>query len=182
MTIGWVRKGDWIQTASGRQFWPLDPHPDEVCIEDIAYALSMICRFGGHCSRFYSVAEHSVHVVHNVSPENRLWGLLHDASEAYIGDMVRPLKRNLPDYQAAENRMMYAVQVHFSLPGLGIPDEVKRVDNAMLATEAGQLMRRPPNTWTLPEPPIDGLDLPCWSPVEAHRNFMLAYYDIIRRT
>lgn len=68
------RRGDWIQTFTGRRFWPLDPRPEDVCIEDIAHALSLKCRFGGHCTRFYSVAEHSVHVSNYVPAEFALWG------------------------------------------------------------------------------------------------------------
>src|SRR5262245_27549306 len=101
------RIGDWMQTISGRKFWPLDPRPEEVCIEDIGHALSLVCRFGGHCHTFYSVAEHSVRVsllAEDMAKSSAHWtdenirmialsGLLHDAAEAYIGDMVRPLKR-----------------------------------------------------------------------------------------
>jgi hypothetical protein len=93
------RKGDWIQTFTGKQFWPLDPRPDEVYIEDIAHALGNICRFNGHCLRFYSVAEHCFHVSHKVVPGLALMGLLHDAAEAYVCDVVRPVKPYLKEYK-----------------------------------------------------------------------------------
>ena len=76
------RIGDWIQTYTGRQFWPLDPRVDEIHIEDIAHSLSMRCCYGGHLTDFYSVAEHSVLVSLHVPQEFALWGLLHDAAEA----------------------------------------------------------------------------------------------------
>ena len=67
-----ARKGDWMQTYTGRQFWPIDPRANEVHIEDIAHALSMMCRYNGHCRTFYSVAEHSVLVSQHVPPEHAL--------------------------------------------------------------------------------------------------------------
>src|ERR1039457_118422 len=85
-----------IGTFSGLRFWPLDPNPEKILIDDIAHALAHQCRFGGHASRFYSVAEHSVHVSRLCPPEDALWGLLHDASEAYLVDLPRPLKQ-LPE-------------------------------------------------------------------------------------
>ena len=96
-----------IGTFSGLRFWPLDPNPEKILIADIAHALAHQCRFGGHASKFYSVAEHSVHVSKLCLPEHALWGLLHDASEAYLVDLPRPLKL-LPEfapYREAERRL-----------------------------------------------------------------------------
>src|SRR5438128_12538670 len=86
----WLR-GDWMQTYTGRAFYPLDPRLDDICIEDIAHALSMLCRYGGQCQEFYSVAEHSVLMSYAVNPQHALWALLHDATESYMGDLIRPL-------------------------------------------------------------------------------------------
>src|SRR5579885_2784587 len=93
-----MRHGDWIQTYCGVAFYPLDPRPEEILIEDIAHALSMLCRFTGHVKRFYSVAQHCVYVSHRCDPKDALWGLLHDAAEAYLNDISRPVKslRELP--------------------------------------------------------------------------------------
>ena len=79
-----ARRGGWIQTYTGRQFWPLDPRIEDIDIHDIAHALSHQCRYSGHCLRFYSVAEHSVLLSHHVAGEHMLWALLHDAWEAYL--------------------------------------------------------------------------------------------------
>lgn len=132
---------DWILTASGRKFSFLDPKPENVRIDDIAHALSLICRFGGHVRYFYSVAAHSMHVAKLVKPENALLGLLHDSPESYLGDMVRPLKRQMPAYQLAEARLETVIFDHF---GLDPTDEqwadVKRADQIALATERAQLM------------------------------------------
>lgn len=94
-----TRRGDWMQTFSGRQFWPCDPRADEVCIEDIAHALSMQCRFAGHVRKFYSVAEHCVRASWIVPDRFKLAALLHDAAEAYVVDLPRPIKRQ-PELRA----------------------------------------------------------------------------------
>ncbi|MBF0612521.1 MAG: hypothetical protein HQL55_15470, partial [Magnetococcales bacterium] len=78
---------NWIQTFTGRQFWPLAPVLEHIHVQDIAHALSLLCRFNGHCQKFYSVAEHSLHVATILPPELAGWGLLHDASEAYLADL-----------------------------------------------------------------------------------------------
>lgn len=136
---GVVRLGDWAQTVSGRQFWPLDPRPEELDLSDIAHALSMLCRFNGHCREFYSVAEHSVRVSLECPPEHARWGLLHDAAEAYIGDMIRPLKRSMPHYRAAETRIVRAIADRWNLD-LPIPEAVHRADLRLLYTERRDLM------------------------------------------
>ncbi len=97
------RLGDWIQTASGGSFFPLDPRPEEVDIDDIATALSRMNRYNGHFSDkfdFYSVAEHSILLAQYVqertgSATHAMWALLHDAAEAYTSDVPRPLKRQI---------------------------------------------------------------------------------------
>lgn len=158
------RLGGWMVTASGRQVWPLDPRPDDFTIEDIAHGLSHICRYGGHCRTFYSVAQHSVLVSQIVEgstataptptrfgpPNERairraaLMGLLHDASEAYIGDVVTPLKRGLTEYQTIERRMMSAIFVQFGfLIGDWESDAIKRADRTALITERRDLLTTP---------------------------------------
>lgn len=89
------RMGPWIATYGGRHFHPLDPRPEDIDLVDIAHALGNLCRFTGHTREFYSVAQHSVLVSQSLSGESldvQLWGLLHDAAEAYIGDISKPLK------------------------------------------------------------------------------------------
>lgn len=145
-----TRQGDWIQTYSERQFYPLDPRPEEIHIEDIGHALSNICRFGGHCRQFYSVAQHSCRVADFFlpdRPELAMWGLLHDAPEAYLGDMVRPLKHWSGDwgdrFVEAEGRLMEAVVRRFKLTPVEIPSAIKEVDDVMLLTEVRDLMGDP---------------------------------------
>jgi hypothetical protein len=168
-----TERGDWIQVASGRQFWPMDPRPTEVFIDDIAHALSLLCRFGGHCLRFYSVAEHSVLLSRHVSAPHKLWALLHDASEAYLVDVPRPLKPFLIGYEAAEGKIMRAIAVRFNLH-LGLPAEVKALDRAILTDERLQNMAAAPQPWSTDTDPI-GVNLHCWSPDEARREFLLEF-------
>ena len=100
----------------------------------MAHALSNTCRFAGHVPAFYSVAQHSIVVADLVSDEAPFWGLLHDASEAYLHDLTRPLKESLPAYRKAERRMMAAICERFGLPPQ-MPRAVRRADNIALATE-----------------------------------------------
>lgn len=150
-TSDWGR-GSWMQTFTGRQFFPLDPAADEVDPSDIAHALSLICRYGGHTLRFYSVAEHCVLMSHAVADEHALWALLHDATEAYVGDMVRPLKHHLPQYQAIEARVWDVIALRFGLRGFNqvtpaMPVEVKEADNRILLDERAALLAPPPHAW-----------------------------------
>lgn len=137
----------WMQTYTGRQFFPTSPRTEDIDILDIAHALSLTCRYGGHVDRFYSVAEHSVLVSQNVPAEHALWGLLHDAAEAYVGDMVRPLKLQMPTYRHVEDRILTAIALKFDLPGLTIPLAVKNADARILLDERAALMKAPPHPW-----------------------------------
>lgn len=169
-----MRKGDWMQTYTGRAFWPLDPRVDEIDIEDIAHALALQCRYAGHSLEFYSVAEHSCHVSDYCSPDMALWGLLHDASEAYLTDVVRPIKGHLDGYRAIEAHVMAAVARRFGLVDC-MPAEVKRLDNAILANERDQIMAHPPQDWSLTEPAIPDLILSCWNWRRAEIEFMVRF-------
>jgi hypothetical protein len=174
------RRGDWIQTFTGVQFWPLDPRADEIRIEDIAHALAQQCRFGGHCRSFYSVAEHSVRVSRVVPPQDALWGLLHDGSEAYCVDVPRPLKRHLSEYGVIENRLMLAICERFRLP-VTMPASVKRADQVLLNTEKRDLTGPAPAPWTvaqgMPTEPLQERIEP-WSPFEAKARFLARFYEL----
>ena len=163
-----LRNGDWMQTFTGRQFWPLDPRPEDVRIEDIAHALSMLCRYGGHSLRFYSVAEHCCILHDYAPPEFKAWALMHDASEAYLVDVPRPLKPHLTGYKAAERGVMDAVCARFGLD-VEEPPEVKEIDGRILADEAAQNMRDMPEAWLYD--PL-GITLKFWSPDEAEAQFL----------
>lgn len=130
-----------IQTYTGKQFFPLQPRLEDIAIEDIAHALALQCRFGGHLRSAYSVAQHCCHVADLVPPADRLWALLHDASEAYLIDIPAPLKV-LPafeTYRASEALLQRVIYHRFGLTGEE-PDSVRHADLVMLVSEAYDLL------------------------------------------
>lgn len=135
------RDDDWFITLTGRKVHLWDPQPDQICLEDIAGALSRICRFGGMISRHYSVAQHSVLVSHLCPPDLAQIGLLHDATEAYLGDVIGPLKRQLGlVYHELEEMWGVAIAIHFNMPSVfclrdDLPPAVKRADLIAFMTE-----------------------------------------------
>lgn len=180
-----MRTGHWFATYTGKQFWLTDPHPDDVAIEDIAHALGMVCRFGGHSKSFYSVAQHSVHVAELLAelfPADfalQLHGLLHDATEAYLGDVVRPLKICMPDYRAYERRM---AEVIYRGLGLSFPtafehNAIKAADDCMLMGERRDLIAHRNIPWMVNAIPPDWHITP-WSSFEAEQTFLQAYQTL----
>lgn len=167
------KRGDWMQTATGGQMHPLDPRPEEIHIADIAHALSQLCRFSGHCLRFYSVAEHCVLMAREAPDEYKLTTLMHDASEAYLADVIRPIKPFLTNYHDIEARLETVIAERFNYPW-PMPAEVKRLDNAILADEMAQNMAPPPVDWRLPELPL-GVRLQFWAPEKAEFEFRAAF-------
>lgn len=163
----------WMQTATGGMFWPLEPHPDDVHIEDIAHALSNMCRFNGHCTSFYSVAQHSVLVSQACPEEYRLAGLLHDAAEAYIGDIIRPIKPHLAGYRELETRIDQAIARRFEMPQ-PMPAIVKEIDERILADERDQVMTTTPEPWSLTRPPL-GIMINPWPPAKAKELFLYQF-------
>lgn len=176
---GYDSEAAWIQTYSGRRFCPTNPNPDAIVIQDIAHALSMQCRFTGHTKKFYSVAQHSVLVSHMCDEKDALWGLLHDASEAYLVDVPRPLKRSghFQAYLDFEARMQEAICKRFGLP-YGEPPSVKRADTKLLATEARDLMGPLHNDWVQKVTPLPFTIEP-WDQQKAKDMFMERFFELI---
>ena len=171
--------GPTILLRSGNYFDLQDPSASRFEVTDIAHALSNICRFTGHTRQFYSVAEHSVLCSYLVPHEDRMIALMHDAAEAFIGDVSSPLKKLLPDYKAIER----GVEEHvFSTLGLPypFPPSVKKADRIMLRLEQSQLMRNE-DRWEGTE---DGEGLPdgqylrCCTPAVAMSAFMARFYEL----
>ena len=131
-----------IRTYTGILFDFEEPEASPICIEDIAHSLSLLCRFAGHCTKFYSVAEHSLRVSYVCPEEHALWGLMHDASEAYCVDVPRPLKHmeNMEHYRAHEKRVMRVICGWFNMNPVE-PAEVKDADNVLLVTEQRDLLK-----------------------------------------
>jgi hypothetical protein len=176
------RKGGFIVTFSGVLFWPLDPRPEEILAEDVAHALANLCRYTGHVRSYYSVAEHSCYVSDHAPARDRLWGLLHDASEAYLGDLARPTKTAhaafAHAYRLAEARLMAAVCERFGLPSEE-PSSVARLDDRVLETEVLQLMPPIPGrkSW-VGASPISDLQISCWAPRRAERQFLRRFQEL----
>ncbi|GBF56408.1 hypothetical protein PbB2_00064 [Candidatus Phycosocius bacilliformis] len=161
--------GPTILTADGTYFSFLRPS-ENLTLNAVARGLANTCRFGGQCNRFYSVAEHSVWVSRIVPEELALWGLMHDAPEAFICDIPKPLKEMLPDYRKIEKAIEGPILEFFGLIG-PMPSAVKAADMIMLATEQRQIMNnRDPWRWTLK--PLEDATLECLEPQAAYELFI----------
>lgn len=186
-----TRTGPYIQTYTGRRFYTLNPHPDDVDLADIAHSLALTARFNGHTKYFYSVAEHSVILSHLVAPQNALWALLHDAAEAYLGDLVWPLRQNMniwrPDstgddepvtVQQVEERLLRAIAWAFKL-SWPIDDEIIQSDHQILVDEKKQVFNDQ-ISWGEQLRGIQplGAILKFWGPDEAERQFMTRWKEI----
>lgn len=171
----------WIQTATLKKFFPMMPRPEDIFLEDIATALAHQCRFTGHTRVHYSVAQHSVLVsacAGGGSRELARWGLLHDASEAYLADLPRPLKR-LPEfaaYRAAKYDIMRAVAERFGLEG-GEPEAVRVADRRMCYTEARDLFSGTHPDWQWQAEPFN-FKIDPWAPGEARRRFKELFFRL----
>ncbi len=146
MSDGSIRHGDWIQTFTGKAFFPFDPRPEDIDIEDIAHALSNQCRYGGHASRFYSVAEHCVILSTKVEPQYALAALMHDCAEAYLVDIPRPVKYSLVGYKELEFQVEKAIAAKFNLQ-YPWPEQVMAFDTRMIRDEGNELMSGGVNDW-----------------------------------
>ena len=172
-------KYTWMQTVSGVVFEPLRPELSKIHIEDIAHALGMICRFGGMSKEFYSVAEHSVYVSLACDPKDAMAGLLHDAAEAYVGDLIRPIKHQpeMAFYRDIEDWLLDTIFEKAGLPsGVGeqlLPASVKHADNSVLAAERDhpRIVGGATAPWA-PLPMPAAVRFGMWSPAEAKQVFL----------
>lgn len=149
---------------------------------DIAHSLSMQCRFSGHCKQFYSVAEHSVIVSLLVKPEYALYGLMHDASEAYLTDVTSPVKPELGNYHDLEYQIMGAILTRFQLldDSKELWDDVKDADKAQLKAEAKHLMVTGGKDWVENFPTVrtEGLTPRCFQPQQAKDLFLSRFWEL----
>lgn len=167
----------WIVTYSGKKFHPLAPRIEDLDIVDIAHALSNICRFTGHCRSFYSVAQHSVLAAQYAPDWLKLSMLLHDASEAYLCDVSRPVKHSpgMEAYRAAEQRLQMLVgrryEVSFDDP------LVHEIDNRMLMTERRDLMSSN-HAWSVTNKPPYPETITPMSPAQAEWEFLWVWQSL----
>ena len=169
----------WILTQSGKQFDLLAPEADMVVMDDIAHALANICRFAGYTQTHYSVGQHSVLASHLVPPADALHALLHDAAEAYVGDMVSPLKDLLPGFKAIEARIWIAIAARFGI-AQEMPASIKEADLVLMATERRDLL--PPGP---PWPSLEGIQpipnqIVPWAPAFTRLAFKRRFRQLVR--
>lgn len=176
---------DFIETYSGRSFRPLAPAVGDIVIADIAHALSQQCRFSGHTAVPYYVAQHCVLVSELLEKwgerrEVQQWGVMHDASEAYLVDIPAPLKqtRAFAAYRAAEQQLMEAICERFGMTPFE-PAIVRKADAVLLATEARDLMPNRREHWgALKETPMADRIVP-WSAQEAESKFLRRFVQVM---
>lgn len=169
----------WTLTFSGLKLDLIDPSPEAISIIDIAKGLSREARFAGQSIRFYSVAQHSVAASYIVPQEFALEALLHDASEAYIKDIPRPLKNLLPDYRRIEQGLQDVIRSRFGLPcAQSYP--VTQADHILLATERRDLMPKHPEEWACISnvKPLDKR-ISTWSMETSERMFMQRLLEVL---
>jgi hypothetical protein len=181
--------GGKITTFTGRHLDPLAAMPDDIDVRDIAHALALTCRFKGHCRGFYSVAEHSVrvsfHLENPAHPDLALWGLMHDAAEAYLADLGGPIKHRFfvqngaaPEarfvsFGEAEDRLLEVIAASLGFPPVDYA-AVRDGDLTLLATEARDLFRIDPRTWGIDQPPLPEALVP-WTWQQAEEAFLARF-------
>lgn len=171
---------DTFCTYTGRTVSVVDPKPSDICLEDIARALSRVQRFGGHTHKPYSVAEHSVLVSYLCKPENALVGLFHDASEAYVGDVISPLKGNIPAYKGIERQWMIAIAEAMDIPGLlDFNEDVHQADAVALQTERRDVFT-PSRVSLNGPPPSERFKATGYDPEQAYQLFVGRYWVLLR--
>jgi hypothetical protein len=174
----------WMETFTGKKFTFQKPTPEIICIRDIAHALALLTRYNGHTIKFYSVAEHCVLLTRYMRkkgyPTRMLMTcLLHDAAEAYIGDMPRPVKVRLPSFKRVENVIAKVIseKYHLYWPE---PKALKSVDRRALTDERAQAMPPSNNHWMADDLEPIGIELKFWSPAQAEAKFM-GQYGLLKR-
>ena len=174
-----------IITYTGEEFTPLDPDIEKIHIEDIAHSLSLLCRANGHIDYFFSIAQHSINCANEAKARRltarvQLACLIHDASEAYISDITRPVKYYLTQYKEIEKRLQDVI--YFKFLGASLPEEeydfMDKIDNDMLLHELYSLMKKRKLTETLPvlygSPSFEFR-----SQTEVETEFLKVYYGIM---
>ena len=187
----------YIETYTGKKFHILHPQLSEICIEDIAHALALQCRWTGHCKFHYSIAQHSYLASYiTASGISQAWihdeqerilaleKLMHDASEAYIADINRPLKHFTKlgsVYLPIEETVQQAICVKFGLPLAQSPD-VKVADNLMLYAEKRDIMGDLKWTHAWGEAEAAEQKITSWSPRQAEERFLARFHQLYKKS
>lgn len=169
----------WMETYSGQKFFFENPEPGTIMIEDIGHALGQLCRYGGHSKRFYSVAEHCCILAWWVASQTgdsqlALDALMHDATEAYLVDVPRPIKHRLRGYKEIELRLASLIAAKFGLSD-PLPEIVHQADSRVLRDERRQVMLHNDHPWGSDSLEPLNVDIEFWGPRQATSRFMSAY-------
>lgn len=172
-------RGPIITLHSGASFDLLDPWNSDFSLEDIAHGLAHVCRYAGQCSGFYSVAEHSLLVCDTV-PEFQLEALMHDAAEAFLGDVTRPLKHLLPEYKTIEANVQSAIFDRLGIDSTRM-SYLKSTDLSVLAAEQAQIMPAGTNAWAASASIVPAnITVRFLAPHIAKQSFLDRYYQLTR--
>lgn len=168
----------YIQSYSGTTVDFLNPKENQILLEDIAHALSLLCRFGGHCSEFYSVADHSIRCSEKAPDGFKFEALMHDATEAFLVDVPRPIKQVLPGYRDIEAGLDVVIRKKFGLPEK-MSKEVHHVDGAMLSTEKRDLMKPSDRPWSSLPDPYEEKIVPR-TPEQSYKDFIDRFNELTK--
>jgi hypothetical protein len=177
------RAATFIETYTGRAFWPLDPvrSKDALSVIDIAHALANQCRYSGHVRWFYSVAQHCCLLAsfaveqRGADPLTALQILMHDAPEAYLVDIPRPVKQYMPQYRVWDHAINDVIREWMGWSGIPIPEIIDDLDSRIIVDERAQLMDPAQrNDWGHKFEPV-GVEILPWTPAEAEKQFLIQY-------
>lgn len=183
-TLNTERKGNWIQTYSGISFYPIDPRQEDIEIVDIAHSLSLQCRYAGHCKEFYSVAEHCCHLHDIIEDKDKFAALMHDASEAYLVDIPRPVKPYLLNYYELEDKIQSVIFEKYQI-SFPYSKQVKELDYSILLDEKNILMNPSRQPWDMVGIKEIGAVIQCWQPKQAKQEFInrfMLHWNVIEKT
>lgn len=166
-----------MQTFTGLKFNPFEPDINLILIEDIAHSLSLQCRYNGHCNRFYSIAEHSLLLSNAISINYAIDALLHDSAEAYLSDIIKPIKELIPEYEIAEDNLYRVIAKKFNLL-YPIPKEVQIYDHRILVNEKEHLMKDTFDWGISNTPKLDKIKIRCFPPKTIERLFLDKFYEL----
>lgn len=167
-------KPPYMRTIMGREIEIHNPDPKLLCIFDVAHGLAFQCRYAGHVRHFYSIAEHCYWASILVEPKFALEALLHDAAETNLNDLIQPVKAEISGYKPIEEKHERAYAVRFSLR-FPFPSPIKKADQAMYALESVTLRHRLSRE-NHPEANNIGIQLHCWSPRKARKQYLRRYF------
>jgi hypothetical protein len=173
----------WMETFTGKRFYSLNPKAEDVDIIDIAHSLSNQCRYGGHTNIHYSVATHCCVLSdymrrRSSSRRDALIALMHDAGEAYLSDIVRPIKHRVTQLKEVEAAIDRVVFEAFSLPAV-LPQWLKLIDSQIINDERSVVMSDSGNDWSTSALEPLGVVIPAWAPTRAKFEFLLRFYQLI---